>query len=156
MVKVYDMPRALQIANRLIKFAELDTANGGELLSNLKLQKLLYYEQGFHLALFNSPLFSDDIEAWMYGPVVPSVYDYYKKFGSNGIVLEDDPQLIQLTPQEEDLLFQVYERYKSYSAIGLMDLTHGESPWINAVPHDRGTVISNESMRTFFLRQLDG
>lgn len=150
------MPRALQIANRLIKFAELDTANGGELLSNLKLQKLLYYEQGFHLAWFNSPLFSDDIEAWMYGPVVPSVYDYYKKFGSNGIVLEDDLQLIQLTPQEEDLLFQVYERYKSYSAIGLMDLTHGESPWINAAPHDRGSVISNESMRTFFLRQLDG
>ena len=67
--------RTLQIANRLIKFAELDTANGGELLSNLKLQKLLYYEQGFHLALFNS---------------------------------------------------QVYERYKSYSAIGLMDLILGE------------------------------
>ncbi|SHM37294.1 Uncharacterized phage-associated protein [Fibrobacter sp. UWB7] len=150
------MPNALQIANRLIKYAEIDTANGGERLSNLKLQKLLYYEQGFHLAIFNTPLFTDNVESWMYGPVVPSVYDYYKKFGSNGIVPDDDPQLIQLTSQEEDLLFQVYERYKSYSAIGLMDLTHSEPPWMNAIPHDRGTVISNESMRTFFLRQLDG
>ena len=51
----------------------------------------------------------------MYGPVVPSVYDYYKKFGSNGIVLEDDPQLIQLTPQEDDPLF---ERFKQPDVIG--------------------------------------
>lgn len=45
----------------------------------MKLQKLLYYVQGFHIAVFNRPLFNEDIEAWMYGPVVPAVYEYYQE-----------------------------------------------------------------------------
>ena len=150
------MFNALQIADRLIRFAEIDTASGGELLSNLKLQKMLYYEQGFHLALFGTPLFSDSIEAWMYGPVVPAVYEYYKSCGNNGIEPSSDSQPVMLSSDEENLLFQVYERYKSYSAIGLVELTHSEAPWLEAVPHDRGTVISNESMQKFFQRQLNG
>jgi uncharacterized phage-associated protein len=41
-----------------------------ELLSNMKLQKLVYYAQGLHLALNDAPLFKGKIEAWTYGPVV--------------------------------------------------------------------------------------
>ena len=67
--------KALDIAYKLLASAK-NTA-GGELMSNLKLQKMLYYEQGFHLAKFNTPLFDEEIEAWMYGPVVPAVYNHF-------------------------------------------------------------------------------
>lgn len=52
------------IANTLLRYAE--NTEGGDLMSNMKLQKMLYYQQGFHLAMFGTPLFEDDMEAWMY------------------------------------------------------------------------------------------
>ena len=62
----------LSIANKILAYGA--AANDeGELFSNMKLQKLLYYVQGFHIAVFNRPLFNEDIEAWMYGPVVPEI-----------------------------------------------------------------------------------
>ena len=79
--------KALDVANELLKRAADN--GGGDLLTNLKLQKMLYYEQGFHLAYFNEPLFEEPIEAWQYGPVVPVVYNYYKSRGRNGIEPED-------------------------------------------------------------------
>ena len=57
----------------------------GDNLSNLKLQKLVYYAQGFYLAIHDRPLFDDAICAWEHGPVVPSLYRRYKKYGSGGI-----------------------------------------------------------------------
>lgn len=51
----------------------------GEPLTNLKLQKLLYYAKGWYLALYDKPLFNDKIEAWVHGPVVPSIYHAFKQ-----------------------------------------------------------------------------
>lgn len=82
--------KALDIAKKLIKLADYDTANGGDNLTNLRLQKLLYYEQGYHLAQFGTPLFDEQIEAWMYGPVVPSVYEHYHSNGSKPLPVPDE------------------------------------------------------------------
>lgn len=79
--------KAIDIAHKLIAMAQRDEANGGELLTNLKLQKLLYYQQGFHLANFGTPLFKEDIEAWMYGPVVPCIYDHFREYGAADVVM---------------------------------------------------------------------
>lgn len=144
---------AVKIAEKLIALAQNDEANGGELLTNLKLQKLLYYQQGFHLARFGTPLFEEDIEAWMYGPVVPSVYDYYKKQGAAGLTF--DGEAVVLSREEEELFDQVFDAFRDFSAIGLMNRTHSEKPWLESIPHDRGTVISKESMRSFFKTQFE-
>lgn len=145
--------KALDIAKKLIRMADWDTANGGDNMTNLRLQKLLYYEQGYHLAKFESPLFEEDVEAWIYGPVVPVVYDYYKQYGSQILPVPSDE--IDLSEDEETLFGEVFEAYREFSAIGLMNLTHKERPWLRAVPHDRGTVISQESMKKFFKTQLN-
>ena len=71
--------QAIDIANKLLTRAKRE--ENGELMSNLKLQKMLYYEQGFHLAYFDTPLFKDEIEAWMYGPVIPAVYEHFRSSG---------------------------------------------------------------------------
>ncbi|MGA8142178.1 MAG: type II toxin-antitoxin system antitoxin SocA domain-containing protein, partial [Desulfobaccales bacterium] len=62
-------------------FLSLTDEESGELISNLKLQKLVYYAQGFHLVFYDTPLFSERIEAWTYGPVVPDLYHEYKSHG---------------------------------------------------------------------------
>ena len=144
--------KALDIAKKLICLAQNDEPNGGELLTNLKLQKLLYYQQGFHLAFFGTPLFEESVESWMYGPVVPSVYDEYSKYGSASLPVTT--QAITLTDDEERLFNEVFDAYREFSAIGLMNKTHSERPWIEAVPHDRGTVITQESMKAYFMTQI--
>lgn len=144
--------KALDIAKKLIFKAQNDEPNGGERLTNLKLQKLLYYQQGFHLAFFGTPLFAEDVEAWMYGPVVPAVYDEYSAYGSSALPEVKEP--VSLSEDEEELFNEVYDAYREFSAIGLMNRTHSERPWLDAVPHDRGTVISQESMMSYFKTQI--
>lgn len=144
--------KALDIAKKLIYKAQEDEANGGEALTNLKLQKLLYYQQGFHLAFFGTPLFDEDVEGWMYGPVVPCVYDEYAKYGSSSLPFNGDA--VHLTDEEEELFNEVFDAYREFSAIGLMNRTHKEKPWLSVSPHDRGTVISKESMQEYFKTQI--
>ena len=144
--------KALDIAKKLIYKAQEDEANGGDRLTNLKLQKLLYYQQGYHLAVFGTPLFDEPIESWMYGPVVPRVYDVYSGCGSSPLPIVEVP--IQLAEEEEVLFNEVYDAYRELSAIGLMNRTHSEKPWQEAQPHVRGTIISTDSLKAYFKTQI--
>lgn len=143
--------KALDIANELLRLAESE--DEGDLMTNLKLQKMLYYQQGFHLAYFGTPLFEEEIEAWMYGPVVPVVYDAYDHCGRNGI--ESDPNM-EITLEEEEwcLFLKVFDIYGQYSAIGLMNMTHKEPTWLN-VRKGHGSIISKESMKEYFKTRLN-
>ena len=139
--------KALDIANKIISKTDLEH---GDTISNLKLQKMMYYQQGFHLAYFGTPLFDEDIVAWQYGPVVPSVYKEYKSFESNSISTSKEG--ISLSDDEEELFNNVYEEYNQFSAVALMKMTHEESPWktteINAVK-------SRDKMMAFFKTQIE-
>ena len=143
---VYDV---LEIANKIIAKPSKSEFEG--LICNMKLQKMLYYMQGFHLAYFDTPLFNEDIEAWMYGPVVPSVYEYFKSYGNSGITYDKD--VIMLSKEEETLFNEVYRVYGDYSAIGLMNLTHSETPW-KSVPTGVGSIIDKEIMKSYFKKRL--
>lgn len=139
----------IDIANKIL--AKASNSEVEELICNLKLQKLLYYMQGFHLAFFEKPLFDEEIEAWMYGPVVPSVYSHFKSNGNNGIKYEGEA--IKLTDKEELLFNEVYRVYGAYSALGLMNLTHSELPW-TSTPTGVGHTIDKEKLMTYFKRRL--
>ncbi|NJL77114.1 MAG: DUF4065 domain-containing protein [Saprospiraceae bacterium] len=80
----------------------------GELTSNLKLQKLLYYVQGVHLAAFDSSLFEEEIVAWNYGPVVESVYQDFKVFNSGAIFIPYSKEKDVLTKDKKDFIDSVY------------------------------------------------
>lgn len=123
----------------------------GDLISNLKLQKLLYYAQGFFLAVYDEPLFNDTIEAWTHGPVVPSVYHTFKNYGSGGI---GPPQNIDFSLYDDRtaaLLDEVYAVYGQYSAWKLRNMTHEEPPWKNYV----GSVIPHSALKEYFKTQLN-
>lgn len=97
-------------------------------ISNLKLQKLLYYCQGAFLALKDEKLFEDDILAWTHGPVIEKIYQEYKKFGSNGITEIPDYEVF-IDDETDEILRNTYNTFARYSAWGLRNLTHNETPW---------------------------
>ena len=115
-------------------------------ISNLKLQKLLYYAQGCFLGLKNRPLFDENIVNWAHGPVVEEIYYIYRNNGSNGI--EYDGQYDYCIDREtEVILEEVYETFGKYSAWGLRNMTHEEDPWKNTV---RNQIIPNSEIRKYF------
>lgn len=105
-------------------------------ISPLKMQKLLYYAQGIHLALNNTPLFAEPILAWPHGPVVNDVYQHYKSFGgqviSHVFTQEDETILdtIENDPAARESLELTYANFAIYTAWQLRNMTHEEgSPW---------------------------
>ena len=115
-------------------------------ISNLKLQKLLYYAQGSFLAIKDQLLFDEDLLAWEHGPVVSEVYQKYKKYHSSGIPFDEEYKN-NITKEDESLLKEVYRVFGKYSAWGLREMTHNETPWKET---KRNGVISVESIKEYF------
>lgn len=123
----------------------------GDTLTNLKLQKLLYYAQGFYLALYEEPLFDEQIEAWAYGPVVPGIYHKYSDCGTGPIPKPTSFDESKFNGQVGELLNDIQEVFAQFSAWKLANMTHEELPWMNT---PTGGVISHEALRDYFKTQL--
>ena len=119
-----------------------------DLISNLKLQKMMYYAQGYHLALFDEPLFKDDIEAWTHGPVVPELYHRYKCFGGNAIPIPRDFDVEIIDPKTREYLDEIFNVFGQFSAWKLRNMTHGDPPWKEKI--SCAGVISHKAMREYF------
>lgn len=120
--------KAQDVADLFLYWANRD----GDLVSNLKLQKLLYYAQAWYLVNFNGPLFSDSIEAWDFGPVISSLYGKYKRFGCNPIQYHDKAGKEEKQFSKEQLTFlsEFYDVYIGIPAHTLVNISHNEKPWI--------------------------
>jgi uncharacterized phage-associated protein len=125
----------------------------GDLISNLKLQKLLYYAQGFHLALFDRPLFLEPLEAWTHGPVVPELFDYYhQQYGWNAIPCPQEIDFSKFDRSTRDFLNEVYAEFGQFAAWKLRSMTMAEYPY--QVAAQQGVPISYTSLKNYFLNQL--
>jgi uncharacterized phage-associated protein len=128
-------------------------------ITNLKLQKLLYYSQGWYLALNDAqPLFDDRIEAWVHGPVVPIVFRKYRDFKWSKLPVEAPSS--DLPSGVSEHIDEVLSVYGHLSPWDLERMTHSEDPWKEArgiLPPDvpSNVAIDLESMRRFFARQAD-
>ena len=108
-------------------------------LDKLKAQKLLYYAQGYFLAILEKKIFNDPIEAWNYGPAVRTLHDNWKQI--KGISLPKGvfkkarrlPEDITITVQEiKAFLRTVIDMFINFSGKDLIDKTHEEAPWREA------------------------
>jgi uncharacterized phage-associated protein len=125
----------------------------GDDLSNLKLQKLLYYAQGHHLGNLGVPLFREDLQAWSHGPVVPVVYREYRDAGSNPLALSetDSFEWTDVDENATDFLIEVWDRYGGLAPWRLRDMTHSEPPWQETWKQTEWAgVISLELLRSYF------
>ena len=125
----------------------------GELLTNLKLQKLLFYAQAWHLALKGEELFSEDFQAWVHGPVLLSQYHRFKDFKWTPIDVElEKPELDQGLVS---FLDEIIDVFGSENAVALEIMTHREPPWLeargNLPPHEPcNNYISKKTMEEYY------
>lgn len=130
--------KAISAANYLIRQA----LSEGDAMTHLKLQKVLYFAQGWALANWNGfPLFEDEIEAWPHGPVIPSIYQEFKLYGSRPIdELAWEAQGDRPDPDAERLIDEVWKNYRQFSALQLSEMTHESgTPWATVAESVGGT-----------------
>ena len=123
-------------------------------MSTMKLQKLCYYSQAWSLVWDDTPLFSEDFQAWANGPVCPELF--YKTQGKYSVTSKDENGgMGDLSKNQKDTIEKVLEYYGAHDAQWLSQLTHMEDPWANArkgVPSGAGcnNVITKESMALYY------
>jgi uncharacterized phage-associated protein len=119
---------ATTVADEILKIAK----RRGKSLTPMQLMKLVYIAHGWSLAILNRDLFSDRIEAWKYGPVIPTLYQATKRFGRAAIphdLIEDD-EGSRLPIDVQAFLEDVFSKYGHLSGVSLSNLTHRPgSPW---------------------------
>lgn len=123
----------------------------GDSLSNLKLQKLVYYAQGFHLALYGKPLFAEQIRNWEHGPVVPDLYHAFKQHSAEPLPVPATLDTSKYSTEVVELLDEIYSVYGQFSAWKLRCMTHEEPPWKET---RRGDVIPHALLESYFKTQL--
>jgi uncharacterized phage-associated protein len=158
---------AKAIANYFLDLARASNSA----LTPMKLQKLVFFAHGWCLALYGRPLIADAVEAWKFGPVIPSLYHEFKSAGSAAIEtpastvdLENFDLVFPRVPQEDretrELLDQVWRSYGGLSAYQLSSLTHlPGSPWsqVREGREDdaRGVVIPEPLIARHFAAQAE-
>jgi len=140
------MIKAKDVAEFFIMKGLQDEEEAG--ISNLKLQKLLYYAKGFHQAIFDKTLFPEKLWAWTHGPVVPDVYHEYKKYGAGPITeLQCNPS-DTFNEDQLELLNEVWSVFGQFSAWKLRDMSHNEKPWLDH--EEDASMIEDEELTYYF------
>jgi len=134
-------------------------------MSLLKLQKLLYFIEGYHLAYFSESLIDDDFEAWVHGPVSRKLYNQLKDISilhtEVNYVQGDEEELPSvtlnehLTSEQIELVDNVLDLYAQESAFSLESITHQQAPWIEtregfASSERCEKVIPKEQIKSYF------
>ncbi len=123
----------------------------------LKLQKLLYLAQGYSYAFYDRPLFNDELEGWVHGPVVRDVYNKFKNYQYNSIDINYEVE--ELDDEAKEVLNYVIDNFSKYDAKYLEDLSHHQEPWISSRnglnPDERSDkTISKEIIANYFINEV--
>jgi uncharacterized phage-associated protein len=151
------MASAIAVAQRF-----LDLATGeGKALSNMQLQKLVFFAHGVHLAGFDEPLINEPVKAWDFGPVIPDLYEELRKFGRDKVSPNLAPELrdtFVADAQADQAIMAVWEAYRKHTASQLSQITHlPKTPWdqIWNQPNGRYTVIPNEIIKEYYKNRVN-
>lgn len=145
---------ALDIAKWFINATDRQS---GDSITHLKVQKLLYYAQGWAMVHLDKPLFDEDLQAWAHGPVAVSVYHQFKDSGFRDL----DQQKItrKISSDVQSLLVAINDQYGKYTAKYLEKLTHNETPWKASrgglLPLEKSSdIIPKEEIKKYFDKEL--
>ncbi|MCI8760406.1 MAG: DUF4065 domain-containing protein [Clostridia bacterium] len=129
-----------------------------QLVTQLHIQKLMFLFEAYYMNVKNAPcLYECDFKAWNFGPVAPQLYNKFKKYGANQIELtqEQIEEGNNISNEKKELMEQLYEAFKDFSARDLVNFTHAEgSPWKEAWDEKEYSVISKEKMKNWFSKYV--
>lgn len=137
---------ALNIAEYVIDYEHKQNRS----ISNLRLQKLLYFVQAQFWVTNKRACFNDKLEAWNLGPVVPSVYHKFKLFGSLNFPQSLVTEFRGISTGDQRLINETLDKCAQYSTSTLISLTHGQKPWQDAYARGDDKTIYPDSMRIYF------
>ena len=150
--------KQLYSTNTIAERISIYMISSGYEITNLFLQKLLYYLKGFGYVFYQKDILNMSCEAWVNGPVFPMIYDKYKGFGKEILSCENmEFDLNSLLSEEEktlvDYVLNIFGKYNGWT---LREFTHKERPWQSArvgfEENERCTnEISDEVIRTYFM-----
>lgn len=139
------MYRALTIAEHIIYRCN----KMGRPISNLKLQKIMYFVQAEFLVTTGHVCFVEKIEAWDFGPVVPEVYHRYKVYGSASIPYFEGSGGRKISEKDIRIMDGIIDECAKYSASKLVEITHNQTPWKKAY-RSTNRIITPESIKHYF------
>jgi uncharacterized phage-associated protein len=147
-----NMQSANSVADYFIKKSQEASSGEYKKLSPLKLQKILYYAQGWHLGVFDKPLFKESVYAWRLGPVVKEIYDRFKIHGRSNLAEFEWSFSHNFDDETKKFLDEVWEQYGSETADKLVDRTHLSVPWVAALRDPFSDEITQSSMKSYFAK----
>ena len=132
-------------------------------VDNIKVNKLVYVSLGFSLGMEDFVLFDEDVEAWKFGPVIPSVYHHFKKYKDQKIKkqLDADSHGRPITQVEDKenlgILKGVWEIYNGKNGKELVDLTHQEGTpwWAYYIESEKHRTISRDTIRRYYKAMIE-
>jgi uncharacterized phage-associated protein len=131
----------------------------GKFVTQMKLQKMVYFAHGYHLALYNDPLIKEEFQAWKFGPVVPAIYQDYKLYGSDKIIdiglITSSYNILDLAKLDGNALDAInytWEATKGLSATALSSWSHKKGgPWDRVYkPGEMDLTIDNTFIKEYF------
>ncbi|MBC6413181.1 MAG: SocA family protein [Hyphomonadaceae bacterium] len=143
------------VADEILKTAKRE----GLRLTPMQLVKLAYIAHGWSLAIMGRPLFSEPVEAWKYGPVIPALYHATKHHGRNPIPSEliDEEAESPLTERVRSFLEDFVKKYGRLSGVALSSLTHRHgTPWHQVYRKGVGNIpIDDARIAAHYKQKLD-
>lgn len=120
--------------------------------------KLAYISHGWMLGINHVPLLTEPVEAWQYGPVVPSLYHRFKAFGGGHVTVQGQNKVAELSSGAVGMVDSVVHAYRDYSAIDLSNITHAiGTPWHRTViAYGSGAIIPDEFIREYYSARAKG
>lgn len=133
-------------------FITVGSYNEGSEMTNARINKLLYFAQGRHLATYGKPLFDEKIEAWKFGPIIEEIYHSFKSYGNNIITkTKGEFDIEEMDDDDFQFLSDVFTNYADYSTSALIDKTHENgSPWSQVYIPNKNVVIPQNLMKKYF------
>lgn len=132
--------KAIDIANTFIS-----RYGNSHPITNLKLNKLVFYAQVESLKEYGTPLFSDEIQAWDYGPVEPDVYHVFKRYGKEPILAPS--AAFEATGRSVSIVDKVFNRFSGATAFDLVEASHRpDGAWAKTYALGKGEVISAQAI----------
>ena len=147
------------VSSYIIKYS--DEHFGG--VSNLRLQKLLYFVQVEFIKTFNEAAFKEEIVAWSFGPVVPEIYRKYKVFGRENILINRDSDArlpfwvdtldSQIGEDDAKVIDKVLNEASDISTAELVRISHVQDPWRNAYyrSENKDKLITKKAIYNYFV-----
>jgi len=121
-------------------------------LTPMQLIKLVYIAHGYMLGKYGKPLLDESVEAWQYGPVVPSVYHAVKFFRSSPVTFVPGASDYPFTQEERETMESIARNYGPHSGVVLSAATHQpETPWNQTwCMFGKNADISNDLIESFY------